>query len=206
MTGRRIAVLGGTFDPFHLGHLAVAEQARLALLADECWIVPAAVPPLRDAARARYEDRLAVCAAALAGRKDLRAVDSERDRGGVSYTFDVMERLAAAHPDAELWTVIGADAVRRLPEWDRAADLVATGRFCIVNRSGAPRIAWAEAVELGLPPERTRLVEIDSPDISATEVRRRVAAGEEVASLVGEAAARVIEERGLYRSSAAPVP
>jgi nicotinate-nucleotide adenylyltransferase len=199
MTRARIAVFGGTFDPFHLGHLAVAVQARQGVLAQETWIVPAGVPPLRGPVHASAADRLALCERAIAGVAGMRVLDMELRRPGPSYTIGTMRDLGAAHPDRELWVVLGADAARQMPEWHGATELLSTFHFVLVNRTGEPLIHQPEALTLGFRPERTRIVPIESPDVSATEIRHRAAAGEPLTGLVSPAVERLIMERGLYR-------
>ena len=195
----RVAVFGGTFDPFHLGHLAVAEQARDGILARETWVVPAGVPPLRGPVAAGAADRLAMCRAGISGRPRLAALDLELRRAGPSFTVDTMRDLSASQPEDELWIVLGADAARQVPEWHGARALLADYHFVLVNRSGEAPIRHAEAIGLGFGPERTRIVAIESPDVSATEIRRRAATGEALDGLVPPAVAALIQERGLYR-------
>ena len=203
MSSPRVAVLGGTFDPFHRGHLAVAGQVRAALGAVACWIVPAGVPPLRDAPVAGLDARLAMARAACTGHDGLEVLDAEAARvPAVSYTVDTMADLAAAHPDLELWTVLGADAARSIGRWERAERLLAEQRFALVNRAGEARIDQAEARALGFPPDRSRLIEIASPDVSATAVRRALARGETAADLTGPAVAAVIARLHLYQDGA----
>ena len=132
----------------------------------------------------------------------IRVLDLELRRPGPSYTIDTMRDLSRTHPDLELWVVLGADAARQMPEWHGAAELLARFHFVLVNRSGEAPIHLPEARALGFLPERSRVVGIDSPDISATEIRRRVAAGEPVAGLVSPAVERVIARRRLYRADA----
>jgi nicotinate-nucleotide adenylyltransferase len=199
MAGSRVAVFGGTFDPFHLGHLAVAEQAREGVLADETWVVPAGVPPHRGVVTAPAPDRLAMCRAAIEGRPRIAILDLELRRRGPSYTIDTMRDLAAAHPGVQLWVVLGADAARQMPGWHGADELLGSYHFVLVNRAGEAPIHHAEAIGLGFRPERSRVVGIDSPDVSATEIRRRVLAGEPLEGLVSPAVAEIIERRGLYR-------
>ena len=199
MTASRVAVFGGTFDPFHLGHLAVAEQAREGVLADEVWVVPAGVPPHRGPVLAGAADRLAMCRAAIEGRPRILTLELELQRPGPSYTVDTMRDLGAAHPGVQLWVVLGADAARQTSGWHGAAELLGEYHFVLVNRAGEAAIRHAEAIALGFLPERTRVVGIDSPDISGTEIRRRVAGGEPLDGLVSPAVATIIEQRRLYR-------
>jgi nicotinate-nucleotide adenylyltransferase len=191
-------VFGGTFDPFHLGHLAVAEQAREGILAAETWVVPAGHPPHRGPVHAGPADRLAMCRAGTEDLARIRVLDLELRRPGPSYTVDTMRDLAAAHPELELWVVLGADAARQVPAWHGAEELQAGFRFVLVNRTGESSIRHPEAVALGFRPDRTRVVGIHSPDISATEIRARAAAGEPLDGLVSPAVAAVIARLGLY--------
>jgi len=196
--GRRVALLGGTFDPIHLGHLALAEQARDHLEADEVWLVPARQPAHRMPAEATAEDRLDMAAAATAGVDRIRVLDLEARRPGPSYTVDTVIELERAHPDVELWLVLGVDAAREIATWHRRAELMERARFLLVNRSGVEELTAAEVRRLGFPEDRTRLVHIDSPPISATLVRHRVAAGDTLDGLVPPAVARLIAARRLY--------
>jgi len=205
VTARCAVVLGGTFDPIHVGHLAILDQARRAVDADEAWLLPTATPPHRRPTHASAEDRLAMAEAAAESLPGVRVVDVEVRRGGLSYTIDTLDELERAHPACAIWFVLGADAARDVHTWHRAAELLARARFLVVNRSGVPELTEAEARRLGFDLSRTRLVQVDSPPVSATEIRRRAAAGESVAGLVPPAVARVIAARGLYGAGADPV-
>ena len=203
---RSVVVLGGTFDPVHLGHLAAAEQARDLVAADEAWLIPANTPPHRGAAMAGAADRLDLLHAAVAGRERLRVLDLELRRPGPSYTADTLAELAAAHPGTEIWFALGTDAARDIPTWHRREEVLETARFLLLNRGGVGEVDAGEAARLGFAPERTRIVHIDSPPISATEVRRRAAAGLGTEGLVPGPVARLIAERHLYRAVAGSGP
>jgi len=205
VTGPRcVVVLGGTFDPVHLGHLAAAEQARDLAGAGEAWLIPANTPPHRGATIASPADRLDMLRAATDGRERLRVLDLELRRPGPSYTADTLAELAAVHPSTEIWFALGTDAARDIPTWHRREDVLRIGRFLLLNRGGVGAIDAAEAAGLGFVPDRTRIVRIDSPPISATEVRRRAAAGLSCEGLVPPAVARLIADRGLYRAVTGP--
>lgn len=194
----RVILLGGTFDPVHCGHLAVAAQASRLLDAEQVWLVPAGIPPHREATLASAADREAMVRAAVVGRADLRIADVELRRDGPSYSSDTVAALAAAHPDVEQWFLLGADAAREIGGWHALGRLLEIVRFVLVNRDGVGTLTLAEAVRLGFDPARTRVVRVDSPPISATEVRRRVAAGLPLDGWVPEAVAAIIAARGLY--------
>ncbi|HXA30523.1 MAG TPA: nicotinate (nicotinamide) nucleotide adenylyltransferase [Candidatus Angelobacter sp.] len=194
----RVVVLGGTFDPIHAGHVAILEQVRKSVDAGEAWLLPTALPPHRGPSLASVEDRLAMARAAVAGHASVRVADDEARRGGPSYTIDTLDELERAHPGVEFWLTLGADAARDIGGWYRAADLLARARFVLVNRTGVPPLGDAEARALGFDPARTRLIHVDSPPVSATEIRRRVAAGEPLDDMVSPAVARIISQRRLY--------
>ncbi len=196
-------VFGGTFDPVHNGHLAIARQARAATGADSVWFVPAALAPLRDAPQASPRDRFELLEAARAGPEGLgmTVLDIAIRRGGLSYTADVMEALRAEHPDTDLRVLVGADVARTIGAWHRASDLLSGESFVIVNRSGVPHLDTAEAERLGYSSARTTLLTVQSPEVSATEIRARCARGESLDGLVPEAVATLIARKGLYRQN-----
>jgi nicotinate-nucleotide adenylyltransferase len=198
-----ILVFGGTFDPVHNGHLAIARQARVATGAEAVWFVPAALAPLRDPPRATPEERFellqAVCGAPA--EEGLAVLDTAVRRGGVSYTADVMDALRAQFPELELTVLLGADAARTILRWHRAEDLLSTERFVIANRTGPPSLDPAEVSRLGYPAARTTLLSVDSPDISASDVRDRRARGESLDGLVPVVVAALIAAKGMYRQN-----
>jgi nicotinate-nucleotide adenylyltransferase len=200
---RRIAVLGGTFDPVHAGHLAIVTAVREAIGASEAWLLPARTPALRGEPVAPGGLRLAMLEAAARGLPGVRVVDLELRRPGVSYTIDTLAALATADPDAQPWWILGADAARQIREWHRSAELLDTIHVAVVQRVGAPPFDQAEARTLGLVDARTRVLDIWPPAVSASEVRARVAAGESVAGLVTAPVADIIAASGLYRTTPA---
>jgi nicotinate-nucleotide adenylyltransferase len=194
-------VYGGTFDPVHNGHLAIAHQASVAAGAQAVWFVPASLAPLRERPFATPEERFDLLLAATQGEPAFAVLDLAVRRGGVSYTIDTMDALHHLHPDLDLPVMIGADAARTIPAWERADDLLRRERFVVVNRTGVPPPTAAELEGLGFPPERTEVLSVDSPNISASEVRRRLGRGEPVDGLLPDAVAAMIESRGMYRSN-----
>ena len=202
---RCVVVLGGTFDPIHAGHLAILDQVRRSVDADEAWLVPTALPPHRRPAHASVDDRVAMVHAAAEGVSGVRVVEDEARREGPSYTIDTLDALERLHPEVQLWLTLGADAAREIGGWHRVAELLGRARFVLVNRTGVPPLDAAEATALGFDPERTRLIHVDSPPVSATEIRRRVAAREPVAGMVPPAVERLIQARSLYREPDWPV-
>jgi nicotinate-nucleotide adenylyltransferase len=198
-----VLVFGGTFDPVHNGHLAIARQARAGTGAEAVWFVPAADAPLRDTPRATARERFELLEAACADSGDpgLAVLDIAIRRGGMSYTADVMDALRTEHPDLDLAVLIGADAARTINAWHRAGDLLRTERFLIVNRTGVPTLDAMDLTRLGYAATRTTLLAVDSPDISASDIRSRSAMGESLGGLVPASVAALIERKGLYRQN-----
>jgi len=195
-----VLVFGGTFDPVHNGHIAIATQARAAAGADAVWFVPASLAPLRDPPIATPGQRFELLKAATRGEVGVEVVDIAIRLGGVSYTAETMESLHGEHPDVDMAVLIGADVARTIASWHRAADLLAGERFVVVNRTGPPPLEAAELTALGYAPARTTLLSVVSPDISASDVRTRCATGESLDGLVPAAVAEMIAAKGLYRS------
>ena len=145
-------VFGGTFDPVHNGHLAVARQARLTTGVDSVWFVPAALAPLRDPPHATPEQRFELLVAARDGGREvgMDVLDVALRLGGISYTAGVMDALRDGHPGVELTVLIGADAARTIDRWHRSDDLLGGERFVIVNRTGTPPLHLDERWRAGL--------------------------------------------------------
>jgi len=194
-----VLVFGGTFDPVHNGHIAIATQARVAAGADAVWFVPASLAPLRDPPVATPEQRLDLLLAATRGEPAVEVLDVAIRLGGISYTAETMEALHREHPAVEMAVLIGADVARTIGSWHRAEELLAAERFVVVNRTGPPPLDASELAALGYAPPRTTLLTVTSPDISASEVRRRCAAGESLDGLVPAAVAAMIAAQRLYR-------
>ena len=189
----RIGILGGTFDPVHIGHLAAAVEVRAALGLDVVLLVVANLPWQKVGRRAitPAEDRFAVVAAAVEEIEGLDASRMEIDRGGPSYTADTVDELAARHPGADLFLIVGSDLVADLPTWEREQDLQARATLAVVTRPGAP-------VALPPPPWRARAVTVPALDVSSSDLRERAASGRPLDVLVPPRALRQIRERGLY--------
>ena len=192
MAGVRVGVLGGTFDPVHNGHLALAAAAREELALDEVLFVPAGLP-WRKASReiSSDEDRLAMLRLALADEPAYRISMLELERDGPSYTGDTLEALHAERPDDELLFLMGEDALTDLPNWVRPERIVDLAKLAVARRadgghgaSGGERVVW---LKMPLVP------------VSATDVRERVRRGESIDGMVPLPVAKYIRERGLYR-------
>ncbi len=189
----RIGILGGTFDPVHVGHLVAAVEARHDLALDRVLLVVANEPWQKTGERVLTpaEDRYAVVAAAVEGVPGLEASRIEIDRGGPSYTVDTIDEVVGRHGDAEIFLVVGADVAGQLASWIRVDELPGLVTLVVVHRGG---------VEPGPDPVgwRVRRLRIPALEISSSDLRRRLAEGRPVDFLVPEPAIRCITRRGLY--------
>ena len=199
-----IGIMGGTFDPIHLGHLAVAEEAREALGLERLLFVPANIPPHKlEGAVAAVEDRLAMVGLAIAGNPWFGVSRVDADRSGPSFTADTVAILAAeaggggSAPDLTL--IMSSETLAGLPGWHDPKRLLAACRVAVVPREGhpAPDPAWLRASFPGFGP---RFDILDGPRlaISSTVIRERVAAGRSIRYLVPEAVEAYIADHDLY--------
>ncbi len=196
----RIGIYGGSFDPIHIGHLAIAEEARTTLGLSGVAFVPAARQPLKGQAQGASDHRLNMVRLACAGNSAFSVDDLELRRPPPSYTIDTLLSFRQRHPPPdELWFIVGADAARELPRWHRAAEVVALAKLAIVGRPGFH--LDMPALLAALPALAGRYTLIDGPrlDISSTELRARLAAGRTVRYLIPEEVRLYIAEHGLYR-------
>jgi nicotinate-nucleotide adenylyltransferase len=194
MAHERLALLGGTFDPPHIGHVVAASTVRYSLGLDEVWLVPANRPWQKVGQRrvSPADDRLAMTRAAADGVDGVEVSTIEIDRGGDSYTADTLAALRAERPGRELLVIVGHDAAAGLPTWARADEVRTAATMVLVDRPGQPGAALPAGWDFAR-------VAIPRLDVSSTDLRRRVAAGEPVDGLVPPAVRAVIERRGLYR-------
>ncbi|MDE2903995.1 MAG: nicotinate (nicotinamide) nucleotide adenylyltransferase, partial [Chloroflexota bacterium] len=132
----RLGVYGGTFDPVHCGHLAVARSVREAYDLSRILFIPARQSPLRDPPQASARDRLAMVRRAIDGMPGFEASAIDIDRPGPSYMIDTLTRLAGQHPRADLFLILGADAVAELPAWREADRILAAAQIIAVPRPG----------------------------------------------------------------------
>jgi nicotinate-nucleotide adenylyltransferase len=183
-------LFGGSFDPVHSGHLIVARSAAEQLRLDVVHFIPACVQPFkagRDLAPAI--DRLAMLRLALAGEEGFLLDDREVRRSGISYTIDTLEEMRAEFPSDQLSLMVGADAAREFSAWTEASRIPRLAQVTILTRPGS------EIAPGSLP---FAVVEVPAVDISASDIRRRVRAGEPIDGLVPDGVAAYIATHGLY--------
>lgn len=196
---QRIGVYGGTFDPIHETHLAIARAALTQAGLDRVLFVVAAQPPhKRHAVHASAADRFALVEAALADTGEPRFATSriEIDRAGPSYTVDTLRELQEALPGATLFLILGADALADLPKWRDPEGIVARAKLLVVPRPGFdPRDIPLSA--------QVDVLNFEAVTDSSTEVRARLAAGGAVDDALTNSTAALIRARGLYRGTVA---
>ncbi|WP_373892871.1 nicotinate-nucleotide adenylyltransferase [Virgibacillus sp. CBA3643] len=187
---KRIGILGGTFDPPHLGHLIIAEETRLALDLDEIWFIPSYTPPHKTSAKSTVEDRISMVKKAIEANPSFTLNTIEVERVGRSYTFDTMKALRDAYPMIDFYFIIGADMVEYLPKWDRIDQLMDLVTFVGVKRPG---------YQLNTP---YPIVEVDIPmiDLSSTCIRNRLYNRKPAHYLIPETVYSYIKEKQLYEN------
>lgn len=187
-----VGLFGGSFDPVHHGHLLVARAAVEALELEELRFIPAAEQPFKLGQKAApAADRVAMLRAAIEGAPGFAVETLEVDRGGVSYTVETLRRLKEREPGRSFILLLGADAAADLPRWREADEVLTLARVAVFARPGYP-IPDAPWVSAKVP--------APALDISATDLRQRVAAGRPIRYYVPDVVATMVAQRGLYRN------
>ncbi len=185
----KIGILGGTFNPPHLGHLIMANEVSEALSLDEVRLMPTAIPPHKEFPdTASPTQRLAMTELATSGNRHLITSDEEVNFGGVSYTADTMKRICRKEPNVEFYFIIGGDMVDSLHTWHNIDELVKMVRFVGVGRVGS-------ALKTNFP---VRIIESPLIDISSTFIRNKYSSGKTATYLVPEPVDHYIRQEGLY--------
>ena len=199
-----LGVFGGTFDPIHVAHLAVAEAARDALGLERVLFVPNRQPPHKpDQVVTAAADRLAMVKAAIADNPAFEVSTVELDRDGPSYTADTLEALRAqrlaAGASGELALILSVEALAELGSWHDAARVLALSTLVVAPRDGFPDVG-PDAMARLVPGADARVIVLDGPRmrLSASEIRDRAAAGRSLRYLVPDAVAAYIGDHGLY--------
>ena len=190
----RLGVLGGTFDPPHIGHLLAASDAFEAMALDRIAFVPAAVPPFKSrTVQATADQRLRMLELTIEGDGRFEVSRLELDRAGLSFTVDTLAAFASATPDLSLFLLIGEDLATQIASWRQADRIAELARIVVLVRGD---VSEESALEATLPMRRvpTRRV-----DVSSTEIRDRVRSGRPIHGFVTDAVASYIDAAGLYR-------
>ena len=193
MTGRRLGVMGGTFDPIHYGHLVTADEARWQFDLDEVVFVPTGRPWQKPTGVTPTEDRYLMTVIATASNPRFTVSRVDVDRAGLTCTVDTLRDLTAARPDVDFYFITGADAIEQILRWKDADEVFRMARFVAVTRPGH-HLSIA-----GLPEDRVSELEVPALAISSTDIRVRAAAGHPVWYLVPDGVVQYIAKHGLYR-------
>ena len=197
----RVGILGGAFNPPHIGHLVCAQEALVRLGLDQVALIPMGRAPHREIdPEPGAETRLTLTEHATAGDDRLSVSRIEIDRDGPSYTVETVRGLHERDPSAELFLILGGDQAAAFTSWREPEAILELATVAVVPRSGSPREQIVAAIEPLAGADRIVFFEMPRLDVSSTLVRRRVAAGEPITYLVPEAVAGVIEADGLYRA------
>jgi nicotinate-nucleotide adenylyltransferase len=196
----RIGILGGTFNPPHLGHLVCAQEAYIQLELDRVILIPAREPPHKPVEdEPGPEHRLELCRLAVHGDPRFDVSEIELNREGPSYTVDTLSLLHASAPDTDLSLILGGDIAAGLPDWHEPERVLSLATVAVAKRRGTPR----ERVERSLARlsggQRTRFFRMPRIGVSSTFIRERVRRGEPIRYLVPDPVAGYIAEKGLYR-------
>ncbi len=200
---KKIILFGGTFDPVHYGHLEAAEAARRHLNAEQVIFIPARRSPHKsDPPEASEHDRLHMLRLALADWNDFQVSDCEYHRPAPSFTVDTVQEFRNRLPSASLIWLVGADAVKDLPRWHRIDRLMALCTLAVMYRAGYPKPDFSPCKPYFTAEQIRRLqdhiVPVPLINISATEIRRRLAQGQDVSELLPASVLEYIRPRGLY--------
>ncbi|HEY2631072.1 MAG TPA: nicotinate (nicotinamide) nucleotide adenylyltransferase [Solirubrobacteraceae bacterium] len=195
----RTGILGGMFNPPHLGHLALARAAVEQLDLDRVLLTPVLIPPHKPAKwDPGAEPRLRMCRFLAEGDPLVEVCTLELERPGPSYTVDTLRSIHDHQPDAELTLILGADMARTLGSWREPREILKLARLAVAERDEVTRREVLDALAPMAGAERVAFLDMPPCDISSTEVRRRVTSGEPVEDLVGADVASYIAENELY--------
>jgi nicotinate-nucleotide adenylyltransferase len=196
----RVGILGGSFDPPHIGHLILAEEARDQLGLDKVLFAPAGQQPLKQGQRVTaVEDRVRMTELAIAENASFELSRGDVDRPGPHYTVDLIAIIAAQlPPSAEIYFLMGFDSLRDLPKWREPEKLIRIARLVALTRPDA-QVDWA-VLESALPGvrERVRLLDMPELEIASRDLRERVRTGRSIRYMVTDAVRAYIAEKGLY--------
>jgi nicotinate-nucleotide adenylyltransferase len=195
----RIGILGGTFNPPHIGHLVCAQEAHRELRLDQILFIPAGIPPHKAVEHEPGpEHRLALCRLAAGDDERFAVSDLELRREGPSYTVDTLEELSSHENQPELFLIVGGDIAVGLPRWREPERVLKLATLAIAKRQGTARAAVADTLSTLKGGERSRFFAMPRIGVSSTMIRRRVRGGQPIRYLVPDAVASYIAHHNLY--------
>ena len=185
----KIGIYGGTFDPIHHGHLILAREVRERFGFEKIIFVPAAISPFKSSPAASAQVRLSMLRAAIEGETKFELDDCELRRPPPSYTIDTIEEIRTRRPDAQMYCLIGEDNLPTLHKWHRFDELRKAVQFIVLDRTGKS-------------PDHPYPIVHRKIDISATEIRNRVASGQSIRYFVPQAVEEIIRREKIYQEQA----
>jgi nicotinate-nucleotide adenylyltransferase len=198
-----LGILGGTFNPPHIGHLVMVEEALDQLGLDRVVLMPVAVPPHKEAPEDPGADvRLELCRVAVAGADCVEVSDLEIARGGASYTVDTLRALHEHAPEHELTFIVGGDMAYSLPSWREPEAVLDLARLAVAERDGLRREDIAARLDPLHSGDRVAFFDMPRIDLSSSAIRARVAARRPIRYLVTDPVIEAIRSRRLYRQAA----
>ena len=202
----RLGIFGGTFDPVHFGHLALAEECLAAANLDELWLVPAASPPHKGGKKlSRFDQRKEMLELAIAGNEKFKVEPMEADRPGPSFTIDTLLEIQKRKPNDELFLIIGGDSALEFSTWKDPAKIASLATIIVRIRPGVIMPTEQEFIsrlgkELGVPP---KVIFVSGPpylDVSSSLLKERVSNNKSVRYLLPRAVEIYIQQKKLYLS------
>lgn len=187
----RIGIIGGTFDPPHVGHLLIAEEVRIALNLNEVWFIPTNEPPHKEKAMTDGKNRVKMVKKAVKSNHYFKVNEIEMEREGKSYTVDTMKALKNRNSDVEFYFILGADMVEYLPHWQKIEELMEIVKFVGVKREGFNLNSKYPIIEIAIP----------MIDISSSMIKERLVNGRSVTYLIPESVEHFINEGHLYEQN-----
>jgi len=200
VAAQRIGIFGGTFDPIHVGHLVCAQEVAWNYDLDRLLFMVCGKPALKDTTSlSDAEDRYWMCCLATADNPTFEVSRLELERIGTTYTIDTLRELQTQlDPEDELFFIMGADALRDVPDWKDAYQVGQYAHFVVATRPGTDLSAARELLAGRLPDFHYDVVELPAIDLSSRDIRRRVADGQSIRYLLPEEVEHYVRERELY--------
>ena len=202
----RLGIFGGTFDPVHFGHLALAEECLAVAGLDEVWLVPAASPPHKGGKKlSRFDQRKEMLELALAGNEKFKVEPMEADRPGPSFTIDTLEEIQKRKPNDELFLIIGGDSALEFSTWKDSAKIASLATIIVRIRPGVIMPTEQEFIsqlgkELGVQPKVIFVAGPPYLDVSSSLLKERVSNNKSVRYLLPRAVEVYIQQKKLYLS------
>jgi nicotinate-nucleotide adenylyltransferase len=198
----RLGIFGGSFDPVHNAHLAIARACQDQAALDEIWFTPTAIQPLKhQGPHASDAERIEMLRVAIGDVTSWRVCTLETDRGGRSFTVDTLRRVREELPDVELFFPIGADTLRDVQKWKEPREIFRMATPLVVGRAGQPIPDLDPLKSVCTDNTQPQIIHMLPLDISSSDIRRRIAAGETIDELVPPQIADYIRQHGLYKGS-----